>query len=243
MANTAPQTSGTNPPTEDVEAREGEPTSLGLDDSGRRGEKSRVILEAAVEVFAEKGFQKARVSDIARAAGVADGTIYLYFRNKEDLLLTVFEDAMSRLSSELRRRLEGVEGAGARIRTIVEFHFAQVRAFPSTAEVLTVELRTSEKFVRFYRPEPLLSYLRIFGDVVREGQARGELRADVQPYTLMWTFFGALDEIAVNWLRARKRDPERFDLDAAGQQLADLFIRGLSAPVPPPPTLPTEESS
>ena len=197
----------------------------------RRSDKRSLITEAAIEVFAEKGFRQARVSDIAKKAGVADGTIYLYFKNKEDILLSIFEEKMDLLLATLGERLEGVDDPTERIRRFAQFHFEQVRTNRAAAEVLQVELRLSNKFLKEYRPEKLWAYLGVFSQIVREGQERGQFRPDIDPFVAMWAFFGALDEIAMQWVLSRKSD--RFSLEAAADQVAAIFIQGMSAPGAP----------
>jgi len=196
----------------------------------RRMDKRHLIVEAAVHVFAEKGFHQARVSDVARRAGVADGTIYLYFKNKEDLLLCIFEEKMDELLRELAVALTGVDGLEERIRTFARFHFQQVQDNRAAAEVLQVELRLSNKFLHDYRPEKLWAYLNVFGEMVREGQAHGHFLPEIDPFIAMWSFFGALDELAMQWVLSHSQ--HRFSLDAAAEQVANTFIRGLRAPSP-----------
>lgn len=190
-----------------------------------RAEKHEKILEAAIDVFAEKGFHHARISDIARKAGVADGTIYLYFRNKDDVLLHIFEEKMGMLTAGLRDALEGVTDPLERIRVFARYHFRQVETHRALAEVLQIELRLSNKFLKEYRPEKLWEYLNIFASIVREGQERDQIPGSVDPFVAMWAFFGALDEIAMQWVLARRH---RISLDAAADQVADIFIRGMS---------------
>lgn len=191
----------------------------------QRLEKRDRIVNAAIEVFAEKGFRSARVSDIARRAGVADGTIYLYFRNKEDVLLSIFEEKMELLLVALRDALEGVEDPHDRMRCYARHHFQQLRENPALAQVFQVELRQSHRFFREYRPEKLWQYLDVFGELVREGQAQGSFRADLDPFLMKWAFFGALDELSIQWVLARRRD--RFDLEKAADQVVDVFLQGL----------------
>jgi len=193
--------------------------------SERRTNKRSLITEAAVEVFAERGFHQARVSDVARRAGVADGTIYLYFKNKEDLLLSIFEEKMDVLLASLGEILEGVHDPLERIRRFARFHFDQVRVNRSAAEVLQVELRLSNKFLKEYRPEKLWAYLGVFGQIVRDGQAQGLFRPDIDPFIAMWSFFGAMDELAMQWVLSKKGD--RFSLNAAAEQVAETYIRGM----------------
>ena len=193
--------------------------------SEHRTDKRSLITEAAVEVFAEKGFHQARVSDIARRAGVADGTIYLYFKNKEDLLLSIFEEKMDEMLTGLGEALAGIDDPLDRIRVFAQFHFRQVRENRAAAEVLQIELRLSNKFLKEYRPEKLWAYLGVFGQIVRDGQARGLFREELDSFISMWAFFGAMDEIAMQWVLSKKAD--RFSLDQAAAQVADTFIRGM----------------
>ena len=194
----------------------------------RRTDKRNLITDAAVEVFAEKGFHQARISDIAQRAGIADGTIYLYFKNKEDLLLSIFEEKMDQLLTGLGETLEHVKGPVNRIRAFAKFHFDQVRTNRSAAEVLQIELRLSNKFLKEYRPEKLWAYLGVFGQIIREGQAQGIFREDIDPLISSWAFFGAMDELAMQWVLTRNQS--RFPLEATSQQVAEIFIRGLLVP-------------
>lgn len=199
-----------------------------------RLEKRDRIIDAAVDVFADKGYRAARVSDIARRAGVADGTIYLYFKNKEDLLLVIFEEKMEQLLARLESALALESEPLERIRAYARYHFRSIEEHPALAQVLQVELRQSHRFLREYRPEMLWRYLDVFGELVREGQERGAIRPDVDPFLAQWAFFGALDEISIQWVLARKR--ERFNLEHAAEQVVELFLRGMATPPNHQPT-------
>ncbi len=203
---------------------------MASDDGHRRGERQRQILDAAVEAFAEKGFHGARISDVARRAGVADGTIYLYFRSKEDLLLSVFEAKMEELRRGLEEALARVDDPLERLRAFARYHFRQVQEHRAVAEVLQVELRLSKKFMHDYRPEVLWNYLGEIAEIVREGQRRGQVRPEIDPFVAMWSFFGALDELGMQWVLSRRHDKVKFDLQAAADQVADLFIQGMAIP-------------
>ncbi len=173
------------------------------------------------------------MSGIARRAAAADGTIYLYFKNKEDLLLSIFEEKMDQLLVGLGEALAVTDDPVEKVRCFARFHFQQVRDNRETAEVLQVELRLSNKFLKEYRPEKLWAYLGVFGQIVREGQNRGCFRPDIDPFIGMWAFFGALDELAMQWVLSRKQD--KFPLELAANQVADIFIRGLLADPSPNP--------
>jgi len=191
-----------------------------------RPDKRTLISEAAVEVFAEKGFHQARVSDISKRAGVADGTIYLYYKNKDDLLLSIFEDSMTLLVDGAKKELSKFDCPLEKIRAFVSFHFDQVQKNRSVAEVLQVELRLSNKFLKDYRPSKLWDYLGLLGDVIKAGQSSGSIRSEVDPFMQMWALFGALDELGMQWVLARRR---KIDLAVAANQIAETFVRGLKA--------------
>lgn len=203
-------------------------------------DKRTLITEAAVEVFAEKGFHQARISDIAKRAGVADGTIYLYFKNKDDLLLSVFEEKMDYMLEGLGEALSNVEDPIEQVARFARFHFEQVRTHRSAAEVLQVELRLSNKFLKEYRPEKLWAYLSVFGQIIRDGQAKGVFRKNLDPFVNMWAFFGALDELAMQWVLSKNN--ERFNLEEAAEQVAEVFVRGMSIHHPADRATGTEEA-
>lgn len=191
-----------------------------------RSDKHERILDAAIDVFAERGFHNARIADIARKAGVADGTIYNYFHNKDDVLLSIFEEKMGQMIDGITAALEGVDDPLQKVRVFALYHLGQVEKHRALAEVLQIELRLSHKFLKEYRPEKLWSYLNIFAGIVRDGQARGLVRPELDPFVLMWAFFGAMDESAIQWVLARK--PEKFPLQATAETVADIFIRGMA---------------
>ena len=196
----------------------------------RRSNKRTLIIDAAIDVFAERGFLLAPVAEIARRAGVADGTIYRYFKNKDDLLISIFEEKMDDMQVGLTEALSSVEEPVDQIRAFSRFHFDMVRQHRNVAAVLQVELRLSTKFLKEYRPVKLWAYLEVFADIVRRGQARGIFRSDMDPFIGMWAFFGAMDELAMQWALARKQD--RFPLEVAADQVADIFLRGMSTASP-----------
>ena len=191
-----------------------------------RSDKRDRIIEAAIAVFAEKGFHAARISDIADRASVADGTIYLYFRNKEDVLLSIFEEKMDSLLGELGNTLRPLTDPREKIRAFAKQHVEQIRRDPDLAQVFQVELRQSRKFLRDYRPEKLWAYLDVFGRLVEEGKGAGLFRPDVDPFVAKWSFFGSLDELSIQWVLSRKRD--RFNLEKAAEQVAEVVLRGIA---------------
>jgi TetR/AcrR family fatty acid metabolism transcriptional regulator len=192
------------------------------------GKRER-ILDAAVKVFAAEGFYNAKVSQIAQAAGVADGTIYLYFKSKDDLLINLFEDRMERVNANLREALATASSSIDRLRRIVKLHLELVEQNRDMAEVISVELRQSSKFIREYANPKFAEFLRTIAGAVVEGQRAGELRTNIDPYIFARALFGALDEIALAWLVKHPGSKASIDLPRAAAELGELFIDGLRA--------------
>jgi TetR/AcrR family fatty acid metabolism transcriptional regulator len=192
----------------------------------RKLERRQAILRGAVRVFADKGFFHATVAEIARQAGVADGTIYLYFKSKDDILLSIFDDQMAQLTEAAREAVQGLSSAAEALTAVVGLHLGAVVENPSLAAVLIMELRQSVLFVRDAEKARLTAYLNLIGEVVARGQKTGEFRSDVHPAAMKRALFGALDELTHGWLVARGR---KFDLVRSGREVAELFVRGLKA--------------
>ncbi len=203
-----------------------------LADAPPPGKRER-ILDAAVRVFAKEGFYNAKVAQIAEAAGVADGTIYLYFKSKDELLINLFEDRMERINANLRQALERADSAYERIRLVVHMHLQLTEQNRHMAEVICVELRQSSKFIKEYANPKFAEFLRLIAGALSAGQSSGELRADFDAPVVARALFGALDEIALAWL---VRGAARVDLSRAAEQLTRIFIDGLRIqPAPPQP--------
>jgi TetR/AcrR family fatty acid metabolism transcriptional regulator len=197
---------------------------------GTRGEGKRErILRAAIKVFAKNGFYDTRVSDVAKAAGVADGTIYLYFKSKDELLLSLFEDRVETLLAHMKAELPKHATAAGKLRRVIELQLGVLEGERDLAEVFTVILRQSTKLLKEYAAPKFTAYLDVIGDVVSHGQARGEFRADVPPLIVARAVWGALDGIALTWALGRA---ERGALVRAAGQLADVVLRGLSPASP-----------
>jgi TetR/AcrR family fatty acid metabolism transcriptional regulator len=190
-------------------------------------DKRRRILDAAVRVFARKGYFAARVSDIAKKAGVADGTIYLYFRNKEDLLVRLFDEVMSVHVEEARSAVRALPSAPDRLRAIAERHLAVLGENRDLAAVFQVELRQSTRFMERFTASWLRGYFALLDEVIEQGQRDGSLRADVSRKVAAKVLFGALDETVTSWLLSERRYPLK---ELAGP-VVDLFLRGAQGQV------------
>lgn len=192
----------------------------------KRSDKRESILDGALKAFAKKGFYNTKVSEIASEAGVADGTIYLYFKNKDDLLISLFEDRMEWIINRLNAELASVEGdAIAKFRHMVKIHCELAVDNPDLAEFITVELRQSSKFVKEYNNPKFGDYLKILQGLVDEGQKTGVMRDDVDVRLVSRACFGALDEVLLQ-LTLSKAGAEEVEQKAA--QVATMLVEGLT---------------
>lgn len=191
----------------------------------RSGDKRDRILRAATKVFAKNGFHATRVSEVAKAAGVADGTIYLYFKSKEELLVSLFEDRVEKLLAFMRVELPKLEGAPARLRAVIDMQLGLLEGERDLAEVITVILRQSTRLMKEFAAPRFLAYLDAIATIIAEGQAAGDFREDVSPHLAARAIFGALDGVTLTWALGRA---ERGALGRSAGQLADILLRGLS---------------
>jgi TetR/AcrR family fatty acid metabolism transcriptional regulator len=202
------------------------PTVVGNPSEVFRGTGKRErILRAAIDVFARTGYFNAKVSDVARAAGVADGTIYLYFEGKEDLLITIFREQSRAFLAGLREHLGRLGGADERMRALVRYHLETMSADRALAVVLQVELRQSLKFVSLISHEELREYIETIREVVEEGIRAGVFREIPHRTMIANSIFGMLDELMTTWILSEK---EYAPADHA-ETIAGFILRGLAA--------------
>ena len=192
--------------------------------SSVRGEKRARILEAAVQAFSRKGYYETRISDIAKAANVADGTVYLYFESKAELLSTIFEDRMERFLEVGRKEVAKVDGALAKLSRVMELHLEDLGNNPDLATVFQIELRHSSRFMELYSRSYLRDYFQLIAGILEEGQEQGEIRADLDVWMATKCIFGILDEAATNWVLSKKN----YRLHGAAPQILDFVLHGLS---------------
>src|SRR5213080_4226716 len=187
-----------------------------------RADKRAAILRAAIDVFAGRGFFNAQVADVARAAGVAAGTVYLYFRSKDDLLVSIFERTMRDGLAEGRAAVAAVRDPVERLRRFARLHLARLGRDRNLAVVFQVELRQSTKFMERFSSTLLRDYLGLIREAIEDGQRDGVFRSDIKPTVAAKILFGALDEMATNWILSRRR----YSLEAEADVVVDLFLNG-----------------
>lgn len=196
----------------------------GPDNGG--GKRDR-ILRAAVKIFSRKGFFSSKVSEIARAAEVADGTIYLYFRNKDDLLISLFEEKMGEVVADVRRRIAAGGNAIDRLRIFIENHMDLIERESGLVEVILLELRQSTKFLKDYTPVKFFEYLEVISDILEEGKREGSIRPDLNVSVARRAIFGALDELSLTYILSRK---QKYHPDVTAGELCRLLLEGLRVP-------------
>ena len=188
------------------------------------GKRER-ILRAAVDVFAEAGYFNSRVSTIAKAAGVADGTIYLYFSGKEDLLVTIFQEQMRFFLRRLAEEMDGVENPEDRLRRTIRLHLAASGQDRRLAVVFQVELRHQLKYMTLFSRQELADYLNHLRDTIGDGQKKRLFRNDIHPQLAAKAIFGMLDEMVTSWVISEKD----YRLVDSAEPLAAFVLRGLRA--------------
>lgn len=193
----------------------------------RESEKQRrrqSIIEAAVKVFARKGFYNANVKDVAKEAGVADGTIYLYFKNKDDLLISLFENKMDNILNRFSKALKKISDPLDQLKTFIKVYFDLIEEDNDLSEVFQVELRQSTKFLKDYRNQKFADYLNIISTILEEGKKNHFFRSNLNTKITTLIIFGAIDEVARQWILGAD---SKYSLKEATEQTCDSLIGGL----------------
>ena len=191
----------------------------------RDPDKPQQIIEAAVRVFARKGYFNSRVSDIACEAGIAAGTIYLYFRTKEDILITLFREKMAAFVAAMRRSIANEPDAVAKVRRLVHLHFQMLEQDADLAEVVQIELRQGQKFFRGASSHEVAEYFALISSVLEEGVGQGHFKSELPIKVATKVLFGAMDQMTTSWVLGKRG----YRLADTAPSVADLFLRGVAA--------------
>ena len=189
-------------------------------------DKRAAILDAATSVFAKRGYFGAQVADVARAAGIAAGTVYLYFRSKDEILTSIFDRMMHDAMAAGQAALADVSDPVERLRRIAHMHLARLGRDRNLAIVFQVELRQTTKFMERFSKTGLADYLLAIQETIEAGQARGVFRKSMDARMASKVFFGALDEMATNWILSRRR----YSLEAQADAVVEILVGGLAVP-------------
>ncbi|PLR98081.1 TetR/AcrR family transcriptional regulator [Bacillus sp. T33-2] len=184
--------------------------------------KYRQIIDAAVVVIAENGYHQAQVSKIAKQAGVADGTIYLYFKNKEDILISLFREKMGSFVQNIEEGIAGKETATEKLLMLVEKHFKMLSQDRHLGIVTQLELRQSNKDLRLKINEVLKGYLKVIDKIVIEGIDAGEFSSSLDVRLARQMIFGTIDETITTWVM----NDQKYKLPALAKPVHQLLING-----------------
>jgi TetR/AcrR family fatty acid metabolism transcriptional regulator len=190
----------------------------------RDPDKPQQIVDAAIRVFARNGYYNSRVSDIAREAGIASGTIYLYFKTKDEILVTLFRQKMAEWVASVRKEIAGEPDPLAKIRRIVALHLKVIEENPELAEVVQVELRQGQKFFRGASAHEVSAYFDVIQAVLEEGIAAGRVRRDLPVKIATKMLFGAMDQLATSWVLGTRA----YRLTEVAGPVATIFLKGVS---------------
>ncbi|KRT72939.1 MAG: TetR family transcriptional regulator [Candidatus Rokubacteria bacterium CSP1-6] len=188
-------------------------------------DKHQQIIEAAVRIFARNGYYNSRVSDIAKEAGIASGTIYLYFKTKDEILVTLFREKMAEFVATVRKAIAAEPDAVAKLRRLIALHFKLLEDHSEMAEVVQVELRQGQKFFRGASANEVSGYFDLISSVLEEGMAAGMFRSDLPVKTVRKVLFGAMDQMATSWVLGKRG----YKLSETAEAVADIFLKGLAA--------------
>jgi TetR/AcrR family fatty acid metabolism transcriptional regulator len=195
--------------------------------SARNGSsgKRELILRAATRVFARNGYFNSKVADIARAADVADGTVYLYFKSKEEILHSIFDQNMTDAIASGRKLIKAIADPREKLRRIARLHLERLGADRDLAVVFQVELRGSTKFMEEFSAAGFGEYLDLLRKIIEEGQKSAVFRNDLNAKVVAKVLFGALDEMATNWIISHRH----YKLEPMADVVMDVFLNGVSA--------------
>jgi len=185
--------------------------------------KRKSIIDAAIEVFSRNGFQNSTISEIAQKANVAEGTIYQYFRNKEDLFFSIPIDKTKEFYGELELHLQGIKGSINKVRKFVWFYIHHLQANPEYARALMLEMRVNRNFIRTKTYEAFRPMTHRILEIIEEGQEEGAIRKDVDMYTIRHLILGSLEHIVTRWVLK----DEKYDLLAQYDDILKLIIPGI----------------
>jgi len=187
--------------------------------------KHHKILRAAIDVFADKGYFAARMTDVAKQAGVADGTLYLYFEGKEHLLMSIFDDVLGRFIDRLEDEIERLDDPLAKLRVMVRLHLETLGRDRALAKVLQIETRHSRRFMSLFTRGKLGEYLNLLRGIIEEGQESGVFRRDFHTALATNVVFGAVDEAVMSWVLTNQPG----DLTRNVEPIVGILSRGMMA--------------
>lgn len=191
--------------------------------SRSNNDKYHQILNAAIKVFAEQGYHKATISQVAKAAGVADGTIYIYFKNKADILFNFFSYKTRRVFDRFKDEVETAQYAEDKLRNLIRRHLGEFQRDPNMAVVFQREALQARYIDEGYIKDITKMYLDIIEEILIQGQKEGSIRKDFQTGLAKRFILGAVNEVINTWVVTGIK----YDLVTMADPLVDLYFKGI----------------
>ncbi|MEE4602398.1 MAG: TetR/AcrR family transcriptional regulator [Desulfobacteraceae bacterium] len=188
-----------------------------------KNDKYHLILEAAVKVFARQGFYQSTVAQIAREAGVADGTIYLYFKNKDDILVHFFQYKTKQVFERFRAEVNHAENSLDKLRNLIKRHLAEFQRDRDMAILYQVGTHQIDRLAEDQIREMSKMYQDLISEIVEAGQQEGSIRKDLYVGLVKRFILGGVDEVINTWLHSERE----YDLVSMADPLVELFVRGI----------------
>ena len=188
-----------------------------------KNNKYHLILEAAVKVFARQGFYQSTIAQIAREAGVADGTIYLYFKNKDDILVNFFQYKTKQVFERFRAEVNQAESSLDKLRNLIRRHLAEFQRDRDMAILYQVGTHQIDRLAEDQIREMSKMYQDLISEIVEAGQQEGSIRKDLYVGLVKRFILGGVDEVINTWLHSERE----YDLVSMADPLVELFVRGI----------------
>jgi TetR/AcrR family fatty acid metabolism transcriptional regulator len=189
----------------------------------KKNDKYDRILDAAVKIFADQDFFQSTISQIAREAGVADGTIYLYFKNKDDILIQFFRHKTKQVFERFREAVDQGNDAIEKLRNLLQSHLAEFQSDRNLAVVYQTETHRINRLAEEPIKEMSKMYLDLVTEIIEQGQEEGSVRKDLYSWLVKRFIIGAVDEVINTWLHSKTS----YDLVSMTDPLMALFVRGI----------------
>jgi TetR/AcrR family fatty acid metabolism transcriptional regulator len=201
----------------------GQGVKINKNNKNNKNNKYHLILKAAVKVFARQGFYQSTVAQIAKEAGVADGTIYLYFKNKDDILVHFFNYRTKQVFDRFRAEVKIADNSLDKLRNLIRRHLTEFQRDRDMAVVYQVETHQNSRLAESQIREMSVMYQDLVSEIVELGQQEGRIRKDLYVGLVKRFILGAVDEVINTWLHSEKE----YDLVSMADPLVDLFVRGI----------------
>lgn len=191
----------------------------------RKDLRRQQIIQAAAEVFGTRSFQNSAISEIAQKAGVAEGTLYQYFKNKEDLFFSIPAQKTEEFCEEFNLHLQGIDDGLSRVRKLIWYYLYFFKMNPAYARILMLEMRVSKSFIKSETYDRIKAFTDRVLEIIKEGQAEGSIRSSADPYVIRELILGVLEHRVTRWLLKE----EKYDLVERYDEVCDVILSGIKS--------------